>query len=63
MSRDLDSNDASLPLPALERIDRACLDFEAAWKAGRTPRVEEYLGQPGVEFARLLATEKRDVAG
>ena len=39
-----DSKDVSLPLPVLERIDGICLDFEAAWKAGETPRIEEYLG-------------------
>ena len=39
-----ESNIASLPLPALERIECVCLQFEAAWKKGHTPQIEEYLG-------------------
>src|SRR5690242_15867556 len=29
------------------RIDETCDEFEAAWKAGRRPRPEEYLGSEG----------------
>src|SRR5262245_53207715 len=29
------------------RIDQACDRFEAAWKAGRRPRPEDYLGAAG----------------
>src|SRR5438445_3136144 len=29
----------------LRRVDQACDSFEAAWKAGRRPRVEAYLGK------------------
>ena len=44
-----------MPVPALERIDRACLEFEGAWKAGQAPRIEEYLGQAeGAERSQLL---------
>ncbi|HEX8203137.1 MAG TPA: hypothetical protein VF590_21860, partial [Isosphaeraceae bacterium] len=28
----------------LWRVDRACDGFEAAWKAGRRPRIEDHLG-------------------
>ena len=33
------------------RVDEACDDFERAWKAGRRPRIEEYL-------ARAIAPER-----
>src|SRR6266481_4090290 len=33
----------SQPLSEMLRIDEECLRFEAAWKAGECPRVEEYL--------------------
>src|SRR3954454_2526481 len=38
-----------------QRIDDACNRFEAAWKAGRGPRIEEFLGDvPGAGRAELL---------
>ncbi len=49
------SNDSSLPLSALERIDRVCQDFEAAWKAGTVPQIEPFLGDAvGQERVQLL---------
>jgi WD40 repeat protein/predicted Ser/Thr protein kinase len=33
-----------LPLSAEFRLDAACRRFEAAWKSGTAPRLEEYLG-------------------
>jgi predicted RNA-binding Zn-ribbon protein involved in translation (DUF1610 family) len=43
-----------LPLETLERIDQVCAQFEAAWKAGRKPRIESHLGKAqGVERACL----------
>ena len=55
MTDRLDAKDESLPLTVAERIDRVCLDFEAAWKAGRTPRIEDYLGDAqGAERRGLL---------
>ncbi len=49
------SKDPSLPLSALERIDRVCLDFEAAWKAGTVPQIEPFLGDAtGQQRAELL---------
>jgi eukaryotic-like serine/threonine-protein kinase len=42
-------------LAAKERIDRVCVSFEAAWKVGARPRVEDYLGNAsGAERADLL---------
>ena len=44
-----------LPLPALERIEKVCLRFEAAWKQGDKPRIEDYLGAAqGSERSELL---------
>ena len=55
MSSEPDSTEFSLPLPALERIDDKCLEFEAAWKAGEAPRIEDYLGDTqGAERGELL---------
>ncbi len=55
MSSEPDSTEFSLPLPALERIDKRCLEFEAAWKAGEAPRIEDYLGDAqGAERGELL---------
>src|SRR5262249_27333595 len=33
------------PLDVLDRIDRICDQFEAAWAAGEMPRIEDYVGQ------------------
>ncbi len=33
----------TLPLEAKRRIDQVCLEFEAAWKSGQRPQIEEYL--------------------
>jgi serine/threonine protein kinase/formylglycine-generating enzyme required for sulfatase activity len=38
-----DSDPEGLPLEAHERIDRRCLEFEAAWKRGERPRIEDFL--------------------
>jgi hypothetical protein len=35
---------APLPPDAVERIDEVSDRFEAAWKAGGQPRIEDYLG-------------------
>jgi hypothetical protein len=34
----------SLPLSRAQRVDAACVRFEAAWQAGQQPAVEAYLG-------------------
>ena len=45
----------SLPLSLVHRVDRACDEFEAAWRAGRRPRIEDYLGEAaGSERLTLL---------
>jgi serine/threonine-protein kinase len=45
----------SLPVAAALRIDDACQKFEAAWKAGQRPRIEQYLCDAvGVEREVLL---------
>ncbi|MGA2255237.1 MAG: bifunctional serine/threonine-protein kinase/formylglycine-generating enzyme family protein [Thermoguttaceae bacterium] len=33
------------PLPQVERVDRVCDQFEAAWKAGSRPRIDDFLAQ------------------
>lgn len=43
MSRDANSRATLLDLPALERIETACLEFESAWQRGDEPCVEDYL--------------------
>ena len=35
---------ASLPLSVELRVDAACRRFEAAWREGRRPRPEDFLG-------------------
>ena len=50
MIRDRRRLDESLSDEALERIDRTCLEFEAAWKQGKRPSIEQYVsGPPGAE--------------
>jgi uncharacterized protein (TIGR03067 family) len=50
MTNDSKVQDQSLPLAVLEWMDRVCLEFEAAWTAGQSPRIESVLGdarEPG----------------
>jgi hypothetical protein len=55
MMDDILCNDKSLPVPALERIEKVCHRFEAAWKQGDKPRIEEYLdAAQGAERGELL---------
>ena len=47
--------DESLPLTMEMRLDAACRRFEAAWRAGQAPRIEDHLGPAtGAERAALL---------
>jgi serine/threonine protein kinase/formylglycine-generating enzyme required for sulfatase activity len=53
---------SSLSLSQLQQIDRVCDSFEAAWRAGRRPRIEDFLESTTVEertelFRELLARE------
>jgi serine/threonine protein kinase/formylglycine-generating enzyme required for sulfatase activity len=36
--------DASLPVSRLMAVHKVCQQFEAAWKAGKQPKVEDFLG-------------------
>jgi formylglycine-generating enzyme required for sulfatase activity/tRNA A-37 threonylcarbamoyl transferase component Bud32 len=56
MSPPNETND-SLPLSAEQRIDEACQRFEAAWKAGERPDLEDYLGPSEAEERRPLLRE------
>src|SRR5262249_39819735 len=48
-------DEVTLPPGLAERVDRVCDRFEAAWKAGHRPRVEDYLiDTPEPERAALL---------
>ena len=48
-------DDPSLPLSQFERVVATCDRFEAAWRAGQRPRVEDYLGEvPETERPELL---------
>ncbi len=44
MSEETIPDRSRLPLDVLDRIDRACDRFEAAWKRGEEPRAEDFLG-------------------
>ena len=44
----------SLPLTVLQEIDRVCDLFEAAWHAGRKPRIEDYLNVTTLEYRTEL---------
>jgi serine/threonine-protein kinase len=43
MSEVSPTDNDSVPLSVELRVDRVCVRFEAAWKAGQRPRIEEYL--------------------
>jgi serine/threonine protein kinase/formylglycine-generating enzyme required for sulfatase activity len=45
MSHDPTSSEDSLPVADLREVDRICRQFEAAWRSGRQPKVEDYLGE------------------
>ncbi|MFO0967817.1 MAG: serine/threonine-protein kinase [Gemmataceae bacterium] len=44
----------SLPLSALKRIDSLCDRFEQEHRAGKTPRIEDYLGQAELDERSVL---------
>jgi hypothetical protein len=56
MSTNWEAGSAALPLALERRVDAACRRFEAAWREGARPRLEDYLAE-GPEPARpaLLA--------
>src|SRR5262245_4612738 len=47
---------STLPVTEAEELDRACDQFEAAWRAGQSPRLEGHLeGVPAPSRAAWLA--------
>src|SRR5690349_3674388 len=46
-----------LPLDVVERIDEICDRFEAAWRAGERPGIEDYLHQIDEPYRTALAAE------
>src|SRR5947209_1709504 len=53
----------SLPLSGARRINEACERFEADWRAGRRPRIEDHLGaamepERSAMLVELLALER-----
>src|SRR5215467_1992604 len=44
MQPDHSTGPASLSLSVARRIDAVCVRFEAAWRAGQAPRIEDFLG-------------------
>ena len=45
MSTTLPTTDVSLSPSVINRMDEVCGRFEATWKAGLRPRIEDYLGE------------------
>jgi hypothetical protein len=45
MDESMPTMKGSRPPRPSERIDEACARFEAAWRAGQAPRIEDYLAQ------------------
>src|SRR5262245_12588790 len=48
---------ADLPLELAHRIDEVCDRFEAGWRAGQRPRLEDYLDVGDTEARRALLRE------
>ncbi len=44
MNQKANPPDPALPVSQLVEIDKICRRFEAAWKTGKPPRIEEFLG-------------------
>ena len=44
MNQKANPTDASLPVSELIEIDKVCRQFEAEWKAGRQPKLSDFLG-------------------
>src|SRR5687768_463686 len=58
-----DAGSETVPPPVAARIDEACDRFEAAWKAGDRPRIEDALGVlpepwPAALLRELLVVER-----
>src|SRR4051812_12622188 len=49
------NSDDALPLPLEQKVDEVCTRFEAAWKVGARPRIEDFLAGLGeVEMHDVL---------
>ena len=48
------SSSDSLSVTQAEELDRACDRFEAAWRAGEHPRIEDHLGQAAEPLSSKL---------
>ena len=46
------TTEAGRPARASERVDAACDRFEAAWRAGAGPRIEDYVAQAARQSTR-----------
>ncbi len=55
MSGDEERRSETLPVDAVERLERVCSGFEAAWRRGETPSIEQALGETaGPERTQVL---------
>ena len=45
------------PLDVLDEIDQICDRFEAAWKSGARPRIEDYLGEIALAYRPALVRD------
>ncbi len=57
MNDELPTRDGPLPPELAQRVDAACDRFEAAWRAGQRPRIEDYLGEAEQDIRPVLAGE------
>ncbi len=61
MNEKVERSGLSLPVSELLEIDRVCRQFEAAWKAGRRPKLEDYLGKMREPQRSELRRELSDI--
>ena len=55
MNDEVGKSDGGLPADGPLRVDAACDRFEAAWRAGQRPRIEDYLRDGGDDIRLVLA--------
>jgi hypothetical protein len=58
--------EAALALTLARQVDEVCCRFEAAWKEGPRPRIEDYLGdlaEPARDVASWLLTDRNGSVG
>jgi hypothetical protein len=54
MNDDMENSDGALPAEVQLRVDAACDRFEAAWRTGQRPRIEDYLDQAADDIRQEL---------